>query len=221
MSRANPRFRRVNPNLPLVGTTNGVVMYVIQGVIENQMTINTLMYSSAVPNPTNTQLATLLTNISANIISSFKALISADWNITQELLKVVHRNDIATVTLLTHANNIGTRPAGHEPTEVAGVTLKYSGVKGQHGRGRMSTPGVYTGDVTNSQWTGATITTNQGVFNAAALLTASDGSNTWTPCIGQRGSTPPRLIVGFTPIVKFSQPILLGTIRRRKIGRGK
>jgi hypothetical protein len=221
MSRANPRFRRSNPNLPLVGTTNGVVQYVVQGQVENQMTINTFMYSAPVPAPTPTQLQTLLTNLSGTVFVRYKGLVSADWTCVRELLKVVHRNDIATVISTGNNGVVGGRPAGHEPTEVAGVILRQTAIKGQHGRGRYSFPAVSTADVVNSTWTSVGLTAALALWYVAALGNQSDGTNTWTPCVGQRGVASPRLIVGFAPVVSFQGTNLLGTIRRRKIGRGK
>lgn len=221
MSRQNPRVRRTNPNLPLVGTTNGVVMYVIEGRIEGQMTVNTFMYSAAVPNPSSALLNTLLTNISTNLFAKFKNCVSADWTCFREQLKVVHRNDIATVQSNTNLSITGGRPAGHEPTEVAGIVLRVSATKGQHGRGRLSFPGICTADVSSSNWTSGALATALGLFTVAALNTVSDGTNTWTHCIGQRTNVSPKLIIGFAPITTYLGTQILGTVRRRKIGRGK
>lgn len=221
MSRANPRFHRVNPNLPLVGASNGVVQYVIQGQIEGQMTLSTFMYSAAVTTLSLTAAQTLLTNISNGLFPSYKNLISSDWTCVRELLRMVHRNDVPTNISTNRFATAGGRPALHEPTEVAGIFNRTSLIKGQHGRGRVSIPAISTADVSASNWTGAAITTNILLFQSAALATASDGTNTWTPCIGQRGTGSPRLIVGFSPIATVLVNNLLGTIRRRKIGRGK
>jgi hypothetical protein len=52
-------------------------------------------------------------------------------------------------------------------------------------------------------------------------LVESDGTNNWTPSITQRATTPPKLVVGFSAITSVVMSALLGTIRRRKEGRGK
>jgi hypothetical protein len=222
MSRANPRFHRTNPPLPAVGTTGGVVQYVIQGTIEGQMTLSTFMFNGFVPNPTQTQLTTLLSNISTGVFTKYTAMLSSDWLAVREMLKVVHRADIATVISTAHAASVGGRPAGHEPTEVAGIFLRTSGVKGQHGRGRVSVPAVYTGDVSSSNWTGVALALVQAAFNLALVgVQYSDGTNNWQYCIGQRSNSPPRLIVGAANVVTQTASLLLGTVRRRKIGRGK
>lgn len=221
MSRSNPRFHRVNPPLPAVGTTNGVVQYVIEGRIEGQMTLSTFMYGAPTPTLSLTQQTTLLNNIHTNLFTKYLALISSDWTCFRELLRVVHRNDLTTVTSIGSFGTAGTRPALHEPTEVAGIFLRIGNVKGQHGRGRVSIPAISTADVSGSNWQGAAIVANQLLFDSAMLATASDGTNTWTPCIGQRSTASPKLIIGFTALQSVNAVPLLGTVRRRKIGRGK
>ena len=221
MSRANPRFRRVNPPLPPVGAGNGIVQYQIRGSIEGQLTISSFYYSAAVPVPTPGQLATLRGNISTNLLAKYALCVSADWALTIEVLNVVHRNDLFGSTSTGNVPTVGGRPAGHLPTEVAGVINKVSAVKGQHGRGRLSLPAIATSDVTLSRITNAGELAALNNLEGAMLATATDGVNTWTPCIAQRGVVPPKLVVGFTPLVTAITNTLLGTIRRRKIGRGK
>lgn len=221
MSRASPRFKRISPSLPPVGTGNGVVMYRIQGQIENQLTVSTFMLSAPVPAPTTAQLNTLLTNLHTALFGKYGACLSADWTAVSEQLLVVHRNDLAGVQSLAAAGTAGARPAGHLPTEVAAVILRVSAVKGQHGRGRLSLPAISTADVTASKVTLAAEITNLNALAAAMIGTVSDGTNNWTFCIGQRATTSPKLVIGFSPIASAAPNLLLGTIRRRKIGRGK
>jgi len=221
MSRTNPRFRRVNPSLPAVGTTNGVVLYRIWGAIENQLTINTFYYGAAVPSPSPTQLATLLTNISTNIFAKYAACISADWSAMKETLDVVHRNDLNGASSTANAGTFGGRLAGHEPTEVAGVILRRCAVKGQHGRGRMSLPAISLNDVTSSRLANVVLFGLLALLVTAMQNVASDGVNNWTPVMAQRALVSPRLVIGSSPLSSVLFSTLLGTIRRRKIGRGK
>jgi hypothetical protein len=221
MSRANPRFRRVSAPLPAVGSTNGIVLYRIWGSIEGQLTITTFYYVSAVPSPTNAQLLTLLANVSGGFFAGYAACISADWTCTKETMDVVHRNDIAGVTSIVHATFPGTRPAGHEPTEVATIVIRYSAVKGQHGRGRIGLPAPATADITASRITAAAMITNLNTLATNMLLGFSDGANTWFQTAIQRATASPKLVIGFSMLTKITPNTLLGTIRRRRIGRGK
>lgn len=221
MSRANPRFRRVNPPLPAVGTTNGIVQYQIRGSIEGQLTITSFFYSAAVPAPTPAQLATLRGNISLALLAKYALCVSIDWSLTVEVLNVVHRNDLFGNSSTANVPTNGGRAPGHLPTEVAAVLNKATAVKGQHGRGRIGLPAIAVADVTASRIVAAAEVTALGNLAGAMLATATDGVNTWTPCLGQRGAASPKLIVGFSPLTAVTANLLLGTIRRRKIGRGK
>lgn len=221
MSRAAPRFRRVNPPLPLVGTTNGVVLYRIWGNLENQLTINTFYFAAAVPNPTASQLATLNANIRGALFNNYTACLSVDWQALKCTLDVVHRNDIIGVIDTSITGTSGGRGAGHLPTEVAIVIIRYSQVKGQHGRGRIGLPGVAAADTLNSRVNAGSLITALGGLTSAMATTASDGTNTWTPSVVQRSPVSPKLVIGFSATGRIIANLLLGTVRRRKIGRGK
>jgi len=222
MSRASPRFRRVSPSLPLVGSTNNAVVYKVQGQIEGQMTISTFLYSGQVPSPTQAQLTALLANIHTSLWAAYRSCISVDWATVKERVDVVHRNDISGVDSFASAGSGGTRAAGHLPTEVAIQLIRYSAVKGQHGRGRVSIPGVASADVTGSNISAGTLVTALNALVTQILTSVTDGSgNTYVSAIGQRSTTSPKLIVGVSPVTRIVVPTLLGTIRRRKIGRGK
>lgn len=220
MSRAVPRFRRNNPSLPAVGTGN-VVVYKIVGTIEGQLTINTFMYQGAVPSPTQAQLTTLLTNISIGMFAKYVACISIDWTCTLESLDVVSATIFNGVKTTANAGLGGSRAAGHEPTEVAAVLIRRTAVKGQHGRGRVSLPAIATADVSLSRISAGAITVALNALGTEMLVSFSDGTNTWNPCVGQRMLASPRLVIGASPLTAVTVDSLLGTVRRRKIGRGK
>lgn len=221
MSRANPRFRRVNPIGVPVGSTYGVVRYVIQGLFQAQMTINVFDYFAAIPGPGQAALATLLTNISANILSAFRTCVGTDWAVTVEKLTPIHRNDLSGVISTAHTGQAGTGGSASADSELAIVLLKHSALKGQHGRGRTSLPAVPAGGITQSNVTLAGLLTNLGSLAVDMGIAASDGANNWLPCISTRSTASPRLVTSFAGITVVTVNGLLGTIRRRKIGRGK
>lgn len=221
MSRASPRFKRVNPSLPAVGSTNGVIVYQIRGAIEGQLTISSFFYSAPVPAPTPGQLTSLRVAASTALRALYAACLSADWGLTIEVLNVVHRNDIFGNSSTANVPLAGGRTAGHLPTEVAMVLNKTTAVKGQHGRGRVGLPAVAIADVTASRITAGTLLTALGNLGTAMLGGISDGTNTWTPCLAQRGTSSPKLVIGFSALTSVATNTLLGTVRRRKIGRGK
>jgi hypothetical protein len=220
MSRAVPRFKRVNANLPAVGTAQGVIVYKLIGAIENQQTVSTFTYFAPNFTPSSGQLTTLRANISTNIRALFLACVSSNWTITEEIVDVVHRNDLNGVFSLANGGAAGGRGAPALATTMALVMNRSTAIKGQHGRGRLSLPAICAADTLASRVNAAGLLTAVAALEVGMLLTASDGVNTWTPCIGQRANTSPRLIIGAAALTNVTGDLLLGTIRRRKIGRG-
>jgi hypothetical protein len=220
MSRLNPRYHRINPLGTAVGVTNGLVRYILQGSIESQMTIIEIDFWAAVPAPTVNTLTTLLTNISAGVFASLKNLSSADWTCVAEMLGCIHLNNVMGVKSVTNAGTAGGRAAGHEPTEVAQPILKLTGLKGQHGRGRISIPAIATADVVGSQITAAAWNTAESTFATNVQAGFSDGAATWYPCVSTRVKGA-QTFQYFSPVTSWRKSTYLGTIRRRKIGRGK
>ena len=221
MSRASPRFRRSNPSLVPIGTTNGCALYRIVGSIEGQMTVSGFYYFASVPTITQTQMSTLLAAIRANLRGNYINCISSDWSLTLESLALVHRNDVATFISTTGSLLVGARSAGHLSTEMTCWINRVSFVKGQHGRGRVSIPAIAAADATNSKISAAAEQTVLLSLASAMLTSASDGTNTWLPCIAQRATTSPKLVTATSQLSSATPNFLLGTVRRRRIGRGK
>lgn len=220
MSRANPRFHRFNAALPSV-TGTGVVEYIIQGSIEGQLTISTFFYQAAVPAPTQVQLTNLGNNLNTAFLSKYLALMAGEWTMTRQLVNVVHVNNIQGIIGTGSAGAAGTGGTLHQPTEVAAIVIRRSAVKGQHGRGRLSLPAVPLNAVSGSSINQTAYITNAGTLATQMLATVSDGTNNWTPVIAQRAPTSPRLVIGAAALSAAALNTLLGTVRRRRIGRGK
>jgi hypothetical protein len=220
MSRANPRFKRTNPPLTPIGSnTTGV--YIIQGTIEGQETLSSFQYSTPASTVTQSQIAILLGALNTAFTAKYLACCSGDWTMVRQLFNITSVNSIIGQVTQNSVGTAGTGGAGHMPTEIAAFLVKYSGVKGQHGRGRLSMPGVPLLAVTQSK---VTLAANLAAYTALAnqmLLTASDGTNTWTPAITTRSPASPKLVIAFTPLLTVVLNPLVGTIRRRRVGRGK
>lgn len=220
MSRASRRYTRTSISLPsTVG--QGVVEYVIQGVCEAQETINTFYFLGPTALPTVASLNTLLSNIHTGLWAKYLACLSVDWTSTLERLNVVTTQVIQGVVSTTFANAAGTRPTAHLPLQNAILVTRQTATKGQHGRGRIYLPAVCEGDCTNSRVTNAALQTALNALAAQMLLTYSDGTNTWTPCVAQRSTVSPRLVTNAQALSSTGVNLLIATIRRRRIGRGK
>lgn len=221
MSRAVPRYHRTNPSLPAVANTECVVVVRVIGKIENQTTMNTFYYFAPVNPPSALQIGTVGTNWQVSFAALYTACISADWTWVQTRVDVVSRNDLSGVSIVNLAGTAGSRAAGHEPTQMGIVIRRGTTVKGQHGRGRFTLPAPASADITNSTVTSGALITALTNLENALINTVSDGVNNWTPCIAQRSPNSPKLVTGRAQINSYLANLVLGTIRRRKIGVGR
>jgi hypothetical protein len=215
MSRANPRFRRNNPALP-VGVPNWWQVNV-QGVIEGQATLTSFFYSDNNAALIAASESNLAAAWIANCLTAYKGALSADWAGLQMIVKSLSsptRNTFITTTGI--AGVAGTGPAGHEPTIVCVTIDRYTPFRGQCGRGRIGVPAVPTGWVTASQLTNLTAHTALATNMLAVFVGAGV---TYTPGLFSRGSRTTHT-QGFATLVQAQLRVVLGTIRRRKLARG-
>lgn len=218
MSRAQPRFRRGNfvANAPV----NSAWRLAVVGQIEQQMTVNLFYYHDNRPfsEGVNAIHANNLYNAfvaAAGPWEDLKGAISADWASVEIRVDSPTSPDFG--TQIYPQGSIGLAPAGHEPTTVAAIISKHTTLKGQCGRGHLALPGVPTAWVTASKIT--TLTAYESL--ATTLLSAiTTGADTFTPIVWSKGTrTNPSK--GYTEIINFAVKPILGTVRRRKLGRGK
>lgn len=220
MSRANPRYRRRNLNLPAL--TNDVFRVKLYGTIENQETISVFTYIG--PSLVNNAVTSDLTDFGSalvavgNLCTKYAAACSADWVFTRIAVDVPTTPSLAPIIVNFPGNGAG--PAGHMPTEVGMPLLKITASRGQCGRGRISTPAVPTA------WVTASVLSNTGAHSALAFQMIQNlvqGPSTWRPCVYSAKGSRLFPIPGAALLTNAILPAgnLLGTIRRRKIGRGK
>jgi hypothetical protein len=218
MSRANPRFRRVNPSLPPPGT-GAVIQITAIGIVEGQETINTFYYYCSTAGAlTTADLIAALAAWRAAFSAHYIAAMSSDWKSVNLIAACLTQPSLVTIDDFTWAGTNGGGPAGHEPTQVAVCVSRYTAFKGQHGRGRIYLPAVPTGWVTNSN------VTTVGAYVQIALdlaLGFTANANIYVPAVVQRSKVSPRPVVGVAAVVEGTARFLTATIRRRRIGRGK
>lgn len=153
--------------------------------------------------------------------ATWKATLAADTSITRYICAETSAG--VTPSVVTLANVVGTGGTVSLPGFVASVVTKYSTLKGQRGRGRMYMGGVPTAFTTPA--------TDPNLINAAGIaaylaLTAPllvgvvAGGTTWNLSITTRPVPPAVLVATGVPvnILQLQQP--LGTVRRRREGRG-
>lgn len=226
MSRASPRFRRNNPQLPTA--TGAVYQLVTSGLIDGQRWVIDLglMANSL------TQTSISEQNIAASWLANaaytdLKNIIASD--VTIDTIKVVCvsvTNRQPYVTTPGAAGGAGTVVGGHYNSELAGIISKYTPTKGQHGRGRNYYPGVPISFVTTGAGADCNHLNNTGATPYAALASAlaamslADGANTAALAVYTRpGKGLP--VTQAQVCSRVVAQTLLGTVRRRRIGRGK
>lgn len=215
MSRANPRFRRTNPQLPAAPANTWEV--IIYGTIDNQMTINTFYYidSGGVPGPSTAQnLANAWLTANKTLMSN---CVSADWTFTQ--IKVGCLTLPSYQPYVAPLSGSGNGPAGHQPSTDAITVTRYTGTRGQSGRGRILLPAVPTTWAVNSVLTASAITTLS--LNIIFILNEVTVSsiNYFAALVSMKNKLGPKL--GAAVLNTLLLRTIIGSCRRRKIGRGK
>jgi len=224
MSRANPRFKRNNPVLPSLANA-AAFRITASGVIDQQMWLTNFDYINLV---TNTPNPNAEANLGANWLTAcatqLKACLASDVTFSQlkiTCLTIPTRLPGYRTTDASFGN--GTVAGSHYDSVIAGIITKETFTKGQHGRGRNYIPGVPLSFVTagtNPNSLNATGITayNNLVFALVTLI--SDGTNNYSLGVTQRTRAGAAATNGQIQGTTFNRT-LLGTVRRRRVGRGK
>lgn len=221
MSRAVPRFRRVNAPLPPPGA-KAVIEIAVVGIVEGQRTVNTFYYAGApAALLTSTDLLSAINAWTAAFLTDYKACLSSDWAALGLTATCLTQPTLQTVSAVAAGGVVGTGPASHAPNQVAVVISRYTATKGQHGRGRVYMPAVPDPWLTASSITGAAGIAAYTAFAADIGTGITVSGIAYAASVVQRAATSPRGIVGVGPITFTLPRYLTGTCRRRRLGRGK
>jgi len=216
MSRAHPRFSRQNPQLP--PAVANLWEIAVRGMVENQETINTFFYADGGQALTPGIEAAAIAAWVAAFQANYLACISSDFNLTAYKMQCL--TTPSRIPVVVNESAAGTAAAGHLPSNVGVTILRQSGIKGQAGRGRITLPAcpVAFANADSLLTVGALVAINPfaGDVHTAFVV----GAVTYTPQIVSRHNKlgPP---LGASPCLSSSISDVLGTCRRRKIGRGK
>jgi len=153
----------------------------------------------------------------------YLACLTADSQLKGVLGTDLSQGTVPTFLDSSNAGALGT-VAGHSlPSEMAVTISKRTALKGQHGIGRVSMPGVpigFTTPATTSNQINATGVLAYVALNAELQTPLVSGGQTWTPCVSTRPKPPATLVTHAANTTAWVTRLLLGTARRRKIGRG-
>ena len=239
VSRANPRFRRNNPVPPDLMPQYPIIRFLFAGHCYWGETLTTFDYAdfsvthARIVYPTDaTALYTAITPAITGLKQRLLDTQAADWTldrVTAIFPSEVTFADFVVDTPAAPGTIVGVTADG----ELAQVVQKQSVFKGQFGRGRTSVP-VPQGSIQTTTGDTDTLTLAAGGL-LALLATAMQaqvtvGARQWFPSIigntaNPAGSLPPRKLPPghwhANSITQCLRDLVLGTVRRRKRGRGR
>jgi len=224
MSRANPRFRRTNLPLPTLLAQQNCFRIAVLGTADNQIWICNFDYivqTPAVPNVNAEQNLTI--NWITAHLTNFRGFICTDTVVTAVKATCLTIPARQPYTNIQTTGNAGTITPPHADIELAVVFSKYTGFKGQHGRGRNYLPAIPQSFInsTSGQTNTILLTTAYQTFIGTLLsATISDGTSTYVLAITQRTKQGVAVTNG-AAVLAVQLRTLMGTVRRRRIGRGK
>lgn len=223
MSRLHPRFHRVNAPLPVIAPQS-VLRLSLQGVSEGNATVTVLDYlSSAVPPLTASYEAAFATSFLAAIMSSFQALVTSTWSaVSVRVADVTRPTRAPSINLFPATTVVGAQPFPALPSTDAVVISKITAVKGQHGRGRIFMPNVpvaFTLQPFQPEFLTPTALAGYIAFGNLLLNPIISSGITWDLCVSTRsvGAAP---VTNAAIVASMIVRTLLGTVRRRRLGRG-
>lgn len=222
MSRKNPRFHRINATLPL--NTGNVYQVSILGQIENQLTVNNFYFEDNGTPLIATQESDLAVPFQATFVPIFAQSCSNEWQATA--LRVAVLSSPSRIPLMKTSGFpfAGIGGVGHLPTTVAAVINRQTSIRGQSGRGRIYVPAVplpYVTSPNESTLNAAGVTALTNLANAMLVSVIGANRTYQTALVSRRGTTPQSVTWPTALLIATNARPLLGTIRRRRIGRGK
>lgn len=172
-----------------------------------------------------TDAAALASLVAAATFPQLKNVLSTDCTLEALTAIIISRADVAAQVVVTGAG-AGSVMGGHIPKTMATRIRKNSTLKGAHGRGGLSVGPVPATFVTPG--------TNANSINAAAILAYAPFVNqlalpvaiivgsgaTYAPCVSTRPGLGVNVVSHAQPISNCTLDFVLGTVKRRRPGRG-
>jgi len=217
MSRAAPRYRRNNNNLP--APLANIFKVTVNMTCDIQVIQNQFFYQDDGSKVNYSDLSVIQLAWLATIAPDIQAAVSSDVLLTS--IKVENLSIPAMVPYFKfYTGAWGTAPAGHEPSYVSVCVHRTTAYRTACGRGRVYLPGVPTAwRAGNNVAAGAADTAYKAAAIACwAAFTA--GGVILTAGLYSKGSRTHK-VAGYAPLVNAAYDSDLATCRHRKIGRGK
>jgi hypothetical protein len=218
MSRANPRFRR--NQIPMPPPAHNLYAVKVIGTVQGQLLIHTLYYLDEQLPGVGADTASLAAQINATVIPFLQAAMATDVIYNKILVGVMNIPDSPTLDMeITPV--AGALAGNSRGTETAATLYRYTAIKSKCGRGDMNIPvWAQAPNVVGSQLSGAGVVLYALLASNLFSVVLLGGGHTYTPALASRGTRLAPKILGSLPIALHGVRLTLGTVRRRKIGRG-
>lgn len=223
MSRANPRFHRTNAALPALTTPayRITAFFTVDGqsclYTQDYIMTTTAQSTNAESNLASSWHTAVLTNL-RNCLASDVLYLGAKC----QCLSTPSRLPYSLVNVA--ATQPGLVAGAHMPSEMSAIISKSTSTKGQHGRGRFYVPGIPVSFVVPStdanRLTPSAVTNYTNLANAMMSASITDGANVAMASVTTRVLRGLATVAGQV-LTQMIVRALLGTTRRRRIGRGK
>lgn len=168
-----------------------------------------------------TNMAALLAAWILAVETPYRAVLTGSTRIFNYNIQCI--SSLAPASIDSSASLFGTVAGFELPLEMAAIIKKTGPLKGQHGRGRVYAPAVPISFTTPA--TDPNLLNNAGgiAYNAvgsAVQAAVVIGGINYTPIVAPRPIAPAAVVTLGAPITQHKYVALLGTVRRRREGRG-
>jgi hypothetical protein len=215
------RMPRFNPPAP--GVSGAVIRTSVQVLSQGQTAEIVLDYMATAAGPVSiaTVLA-FLAGFKANCETAIRGVLSISTTVISRYLGAEVSQGLVPSQVLAPTAPMGTVAGGQLPGPDAVVVTKSSTLKGQHGKGRYYGPFVPLSfqDATDPNTISAAGAAAYGALNIALLLPVVAGAFTFAMAVTTRPVAPLTLVSKGIPVSTLVTEGTLGTIRRRREGRG-
>lgn len=168
-----------------------------------------------------TNMAAILAAWVLAVETQYRACLTTQSRIFRYNIQCISSNAPASIDSLV--NNPGTLAVDPLPIEMGALLKKTGPLKGQHGRGRVYMPSIPTTFTTPATECNLLNVLGQTAYQALGNLIQAPvvvGGINYTPIVSPRPK-PPAVVVTTAADITLHQPVaLLGTVRRRREGRG-
>jgi hypothetical protein len=208
------------PNPPIAGAVARVLVY---SRTTNQVAITSHDYMASTMGITAADLTALIAQWIIKNQANYLGCLTPDTVVFQFLCSRLDSLAVQTQIFTLVGGSAGII-VGHPLPLQMGVTLtKYSSVKGQHGRGRITMPAIpasYVTPATDPDQINATGVTAYTALTVTLQAPITVGPITWTPCISTRPVPPANVVTNASVYTNMVVRTILGSARRRKEGVG-